>query len=167
MYKCGDFVVYGTGGVCCVEEVSTLDSDAANKDRLYYVFKNIVTNGIAYVPVDSNVYLRPVMSKSEVEALLQKAPALSTDAFEKIPPRELQKVYRDTLLSHDSLAILSLIKHICITSKKKQLLKKKLSITEERFLEQALKIMSSEFSISLGIDLESAKNHILTCLNID
>ena len=36
MFKAGDFVVYGSNGVCRVQKVGTLDSPGVPKDRLYY-----------------------------------------------------------------------------------------------------------------------------------
>ncbi len=167
MFKCGDLIVYGNNGVCCIEEIAPLESETANKDKLYYVLKNLTSNGVAYIPVDSNVYIRPIMSKSEAVALVEKIPTVTTEAFKTVPPRELQKVYRDVLNFHDNIKTLSLIKHLRLTAKKKQALKKKLSATEERFLEQALKIIGSELSAALEIPMDEAKNCILDHLNID
>ena len=164
MFKCGDLIVYGNNGVCRVEEITCID--AAN-DKLYYVLKNLSSNGTAYVPVDGNVYIRPVMSKDEMTCIIDKIPEITTEIFNGIQPRDLQKVYRDTLLSHDSIAILSLIKHIRSTAKKKQALKKKLSVTEERFLDQALKVIGSELSAAFDVDIIKAKEDILNRLEND
>ena len=60
MFKCGDLIVYGNNGVCEVTAVAPLASSTDN--RLYYALKNKISNGVAYVPVDSGVYMRPVMS---------------------------------------------------------------------------------------------------------
>lgn len=162
MFKCGDLIVYGNNGVCCVEDITTIESSG---DKLYYVLKNLTSNGVAYVPVNSGVYTRPVMSRDEMEDILNQIPHLTTNSFEKIPPRESQKVYRDTMMSYDSLAILSLIKHLKTVAKKKQEFKKKLSVTEERFLEQALKVIGTELSVAYGIDFATAKEEILKRLN--
>ncbi len=167
MFNCGDLIVYGNNGVCRVEEITSLPSEKADKDKLYYVLKNLSSNGMAYIPVDSNVYVRPVMSREEANSLIDKIPAVNTDMFDGIPQRELQKVYRETLLSHDSVAILSLIKHLRLTAKRKQFLKKKLSSTEERFLEQAIKVIGSELAASLGIDFNDVRDYIASRLKTD
>jgi len=167
VFKCGDLIVYGNNGVCSVEEITTLNSDAADKDKLYYVLKNLSSNGVAYIPVDSNVYIRPIMSRDEMNKIVEAIPQISTDRFDKVQPKELQKVYRDALLSYDTLTIISVIKHISITAKRKQLLKRKLSATEDRFLQQGLKVIGSEVSASLDIDINEAKNFIIARLDID
>lgn len=167
MFNCGDLVVYGNNGVCCVEEITTLPSENADKDKLYYVLKHLSSSGMAYIPVDSSVYMRPVISKDEANSLIDKIPSVTTDMFDHIPPRELQKAYREALLSHDSVAILSLIKHIRLTAKRKQLLKKKLSSTEERFLEQAIKVIGSELAVALDIEMGSIREYIMERLNTD
>ncbi len=167
MFNCGDLIVYGNNGVCCIEEITTSPLDIVEKDKLYYVLKNLSSNGVAYVPVDSSVYMRPVMSQDDANALIDKIPSVSTAMFDNIPARELQKTYREILLSHDSVAILSLIKHVRLTAKRKQELKKKLSSTEERFLEQALKVIGSELSVSLGIDMKNVRDYITDRLGTD
>lgn len=161
MFKCGELIVYGNNGVCRIEEITTLNSDTADKGRLYYVLKNLTSNGIAYIPVDSNVYMRPVMSRIEADRLIDKIPLIDTSCFDKVSPRELQKVYRDVLLSHNSELTVSLIKHILRTERLKQIQKKKLSATEERYLEQAIKIIGSEFATALNIDFSEVKQYIL------
>ncbi len=160
MFNCGDLIVYGNNGVCRVEKITTLDSDTAHKDKLYYVLKNLSSQGMAYVPVDSAVFMRSVMSRDEALALIDKIPTTDTAMFDNIPQRELQKAYREALQSHSQEAVISLIKHIRLTASRKQLLKKKLSATEERFLEQALKVMGSEFSVALGVDLAEVEEYI-------
>lgn len=166
MFKCGDLIVYGNNGVCRVEDITTLDNDAAEKDKQYYVLKNLLSNGTAYIPVDSGVYMRGIMSVEEVNTLIDSIPAITTEMFDHIPPRETQNAYRKALLTHDCKLTLALIKHIRNTAKLKQLQKKKLSATEDRFLEQACKIVGSEFSAALGIELENVEAYIKNRVDI-
>ena len=41
MFEIGEYIVYGTKGVCQVEDISQVDIPGANKDRLYYVLSQI------------------------------------------------------------------------------------------------------------------------------
>ncbi len=150
MYKIGDKVVYGSSGVCEVSAISTLDSTAADRDRLYYVLKNLSTGGTAYVPTDSEVYIRAVMSESEAKVFLAQIPNISFDELLKIPPKECQKAFRDILSSHDGLKIIGLIKFLKHIESAKRQQRKKLSITEERYLSQSLLVIESELMVSLG-----------------
>ena len=42
MYKKGEYVIYGSSGVCQVGDVTTLDIDNVPKDREYYVQKTLL-----------------------------------------------------------------------------------------------------------------------------
>lgn len=159
MFNCGDLIVYGNNGVCIVEQITTLDG-SPDKERLYYVLKNRSSNGVAYVPVDGNVHLRPVMSEAEALQLIDKIPSIETVQFENIPTRQAQKVYRDALLSYDSEVALGVIKHIRATGEKKRNQGKKLSSTEERYLEQAMRIIDSELTAALNKSVQELHEYI-------
>lgn len=159
MFNCGDLIVYGNNGVCRVEEITEM-SLTGGEEQLYYVLKSKTGGGTAYVPVNSPVYMRPVMSQQEAEELVRQIPFVKTDCFEVSNARDMQKLYRETIQSHDCVQIISLIKHIRRTEKKKQEMKKKLSSTEERFLEQAMKIINSELSVALNLEPQKLPEYI-------
>ena len=39
MFQVGDFIVYGSTGVCEVESIGTLDIPGMSKDRVYYTLR--------------------------------------------------------------------------------------------------------------------------------
>ena len=41
MFEQGEYIVYGSTGVCKVEKVTTMDMDGVPGDKLYYIFKTI------------------------------------------------------------------------------------------------------------------------------
>lgn len=159
LFTKGEYVVYGNNGVCIVEEIKTMP-DAFGTERVYYVLKNQKSNGVAYVPVDSKVYLGKVMSKSDAELLISRIPQISTDMFKGANSRENQRIFREVLATHDSEKIIALIKYIKSCIVKKSAANKKISSTEERFLQQAMNIISGEFSIALGIDINEVTDYI-------
>ena len=159
MFQCGDLIVYGNNGVCEVTAVAPLESSTDN--RLYYALKNRLSNGVAYVPVDSGVYMRAVMSEAEAKNLIKQIPKISTDAFKNVTVRDAQRVYRETLQTYDSQKVLALIKHIVTSGEQKRSVGKKLTSTEERFLEQAKRIIESELSVALNMEIGEVSNYIL------
>lgn len=159
MFQCGDLIVYGNNGVCKVTEISPLES--SSDDRLYYVLKNLLSNGVAYVPVDSKVYMRAVMSKADAEKLIKQIPKINTDEFKNITIRDAQRVYRETLQTYNSERVIALIKHIVESGEQKRSMGKKLTSTEERFLEQAKRIVESELSVALNMDISEVSQYIL------
>ena len=73
MYKKGEYVIYGSSGVCQVGDVTTLDIDNVPKDREYYVLFPKNNGGTIYVPVDvASTKMRKVITKEEAEQLIDK-----------------------------------------------------------------------------------------------
>lgn len=162
MYKKGELVVYGMGGVHIVDDITTMENTINGEDRLYYVLKSKMKNGgVSYVPVESQVYLRPVMSKTDAEELIKKIPQIPTREFENMPVRDAARVYRDALNTHNNETIIGLIKHITETSHKKREQNKKLSSVEERYLNLSKKILESELKEALCMDQQELENYIL------
>ena len=70
MFQAGELLVYGSTGVCRVEEITELDHTVRDRGRRYYVLKPLWQDGVIYAPVDSEkVPMRPVISREEAEAL--------------------------------------------------------------------------------------------------
>ena len=163
MYKKGELVVYGNNGVCVVEDITTVENLLSGSEgALYYVLRSKISNGsVSYVPVDSNVFLRPVMTKAQAEAIIEKIPDIDTKCFQNITPRDAMRVYRDAINTHNTETLISLIKHIMETEEKKRSQNKKLSSTEERYLSISKKILESELTEALSMTEEELKNYIL------
>ena len=70
MYHCGDYIIYGTNGVCKILEIGSPGFPQADKNKQYYTLSPIYGLETIYVPLDTNAYMRPVMSKEEAEALI-------------------------------------------------------------------------------------------------
>ena len=73
MYEIGQLIVYGNEGVCRVEEIGTPKISGVDKHRDYYTLAPIYREGKVFTPVDSKVFMRPVISR----ALFQKFLKLS------------------------------------------------------------------------------------------
>ena len=162
MYKKGELVIYGSSGVCIVEDITTMENAITKTSALYYVLRSkITTGGVAYVPVEGNVFMRPIISKSQAEGIVKKIPQISTDEFENISVRDAMRVYRDAINTHDIETAIGLIKHILKIEAKKKAQNKKLSSTEERYLTLAKKIVESELAESLCMTSEQLKTYVL------
>ena len=67
MYKVNDLIVYGNEGVCRVEAIEVMNVTAVANDRLYYVLKPLYRNGTVFTPVDTKVFMRPVISADDAQ----------------------------------------------------------------------------------------------------
>ena len=53
MFQPGELVVYGSTGVCRVEEVTRPNLSGADRERLYYRLKPLQQDGVIYTPVEN------------------------------------------------------------------------------------------------------------------
>ncbi len=72
MYQAGEFIVYGTNSVCRVESIGKPPFET-EEDKLYYTLVPVTGTETIYIPTDSPVFTRPVISR-------EKAEERSTDA---------------------------------------------------------------------------------------
>ena len=74
MFEKGGYIVYGTTGVCLVEEITGMKMKGASGEKLYYVLRPCFQKGnTIFTPVDnSKIAMRAVMNKAEAEALVER-----------------------------------------------------------------------------------------------
>ena len=61
MYQAGEFIVYGTNSVCRVESIGKPPFET-EEDKLYYTLVPVTGTETIYIPTDSPVFTRPVIS---------------------------------------------------------------------------------------------------------
>ena len=73
-FKAGDYMMYGTVGVCQVKEISRLSF--MRDKKLYYTLVPVFDRGsMIYIPVDNQkVVMRPVISREEAEVFIEQLP---------------------------------------------------------------------------------------------
>ena len=101
MYQVGELIVYGGTGVCRVEAVETPQQRGPEAGRQYYLLKPLYQDGTIRIPVDSKVFMRPVISRQEAEALIDAIPGMHAEAchernFTQLAARFMKRV--ETLL---------------------------------------------------------------------
>lgn len=80
MYQVGELIVYGGTGVCRVEAVETPQQRGPEAGRQYYLLKPLYQDGTIRIPVDSKVFMRPVISRQEAEVLIDAIPGMHAEA---------------------------------------------------------------------------------------
>ena len=69
MFAVGDLIVYSETGVCRVEQVGAPPFDPKAK-REYYTLSPLNSRETIYVPVDTQVFMRPILSRAAAEELI-------------------------------------------------------------------------------------------------
>ena len=76
MFEKGGYIVYGTTGVCEIEDITSPNIEGVAEDRLYYVLNPCFKKGNRiFTPVDNEkVVIRAVMTQEEAASLVDEIP---------------------------------------------------------------------------------------------
>lgn len=160
MFKKGDYVIYGSTGICCVVGVTTVDMAGIPKDRLYYILRpeGMVESKI-FIPVDNKKkMIRKVISKREAEELIEEIPEIET--LDIVNDKLREEKYKQCIQSCDCRELIRIIKTIYLRDKKRMEQGKKATAVDERYLRLAEENLYTELSILLGIPKNNMESYI-------
>ena len=160
VYQSGELVVYGSTGVCRVEGFSKPNLPGADRQKDYYILKPLFQDGTIYTPVDSKVFMRPVISRQEADRLIDMIPSLEAEGYFSQNTQDLNEHYKEMIQSHDCADLIELA--MSIYSKKQYVLrqKHKFGQVDERYMKKAEELLYGEFSVALEIPKEEVPSYI-------
>ena len=168
MYNIGDMIIHSGAGVCCVEEITTLNIRGIDKNALYYILRPVYQAGTVSVPVVSNkVFTRPVITREEADALIARIPEIRAEAYYNQNLTQLERHYKESFQNHDCSDLLQLI--MSIYAKKQERLEKNLKFgaIDKRFMERAEDLLYGELAIALDIERDAVPDYIAGHLGED
>ncbi len=165
----GQFVVYGTNGICVIEDITQMSFVTGEPKVPYYILKPAVANASTiFVPVENEVLvskMRVLMTKEEIDTLLL---GMKDKSVEWENDRRVRNdIFHDILAGGVTEDLLLMIR--CIYVKKKELEEhnKKLSSADANMLKSAEKLIEEEFAHVLNIKTSEVakyiRNLIVTC----
>lgn len=160
VYKIGDLIVYGSEGVCRVDQVGHLDNPRFDKTKEYYTLLPLYHEGTVYTPVDTSVSIRPVISKAEAETMINGLSDLAPEIFETRNLRELEDHYKNQLRTHRCSDLFCLIRSIRLKRHKLTASGKKLGVIDERYMKRAEDMLHGELAVALSIPKDSVAEYI-------
>lgn len=164
MLQCGDIVLYGIHGVCKILELE--DRKIDRKIIEYYVLEPIEQPGTRfYVPTQNQAAvskLRPMLTKEQLEQLLY-AERGNDEAWIN-DENQRKQLYRELINSGDRAALVRMVRSLHIHKKEQLNAGKKVHLCDENFLRDAEKLLSSEFSLVLGIEQSAVAAYIQEAL---
>ncbi|MCR5625513.1 MAG: CarD family transcriptional regulator [Lachnospiraceae bacterium] len=159
-YEVGDYVVYGSQGVCRVEEITRLTMPDSNEKNHYYCL----------VPVDSKnsrIYAIVGQKKVTMRRIITEKEAMELiDNIEDIPVIEIkseklrEEQYKTALRTCDCKEWVSVIKTLYVRNIERQKNGKKATTTDERYMKEAKRSLYTELSIVLNRDKEDIEDFI-------
>jgi len=161
-FEKGQFVVYGTNGICMIEDMTEMSFVTGEPKAPYYMLKPETANAsTVFVPVNNEILvskMRPLMTKEEIDSLLlgmkDKELAWENDR------RVRNDSFHDILVKGVTQELLLMIR--CIYVKKNELEEnnKKLSSADMNALKSAEKLVEEEFAHVLQIKRNEVGKYI-------
>lgn len=158
MFRPGEVIIYSGHGVCRVKEVGHPSIRGANPDKLYYKLAPVYGVGDIYIPVDSRIFMRPIMTKEEAEDLIGRLPEIKEESYVIINRNTAQarNFYESILETHDCAMLFGLLKGFHAKAKSG----KKLGLVDTSYMKRAEELLYGELAAALDIPLAEAADHI-------
>ena len=165
MFNVGEYVIYGSQGVCRVESIGPLELSGISKDKQYYTLSPIYqAESKVYAPVDNNkVVMRHILTKSEVEALIGRICDIDTIIVANDRLRET--VYKEALHTCNCEDLIKVIKTIYIRKQDRIREGKKSTNSYERYLKLAESALYGEFALVLDMKRDEVESYITSSVN--
>ncbi|MCC8080482.1 MAG: CarD family transcriptional regulator [Lachnospiraceae bacterium] len=160
MFEKGEYVVYGSKGVCQIQDISPVDIPGADKNRLYYIMRPVQnTRGTVYLPTDSTkAVIRRVMSREEAHRLIDEIPQI--EQLQVPDEKRREASYKEALMTCSVRVWVSIIKALHVRKEERLALGKKITALDERYLKAAEQELYGELSLVLGLP----KDEVASCI---
>ncbi len=160
MFSIGEYVVYGTNGICQVTDIKKLDLMGANNEREYYVLQSTRGKGNqSFVPVDSDkVLLRLVIDKQDAKDLIENIPMI--DGLGELDDKSREIRYKEIAKSCECRQWISMIKTIYFRKQERLAQGKKMTATDERYMRLAQDNLFEELCFALDMDKNAMEERV-------
>lgn len=160
MFEKGEYVVYGSKGVCRIQDISHVDIPGVDHNRLYYIMHPVQNSEqTVYLPTDSHkAIIRKVMTPEEAKRLIHDIPSIEN--LEVPSEKQREASYKAALHACNSRSWISILKTLHQRKKERLAAGKKITALDERYMRVAEQELYGELSIALGIEKENMHDYI-------
>lgn len=160
MFEKGDYVVYGSTGICVVIDVASMEMAGAGQEKLYYRMEPYGQSGRKiFAPVDNpKMKLRRILSREEALKVIDQIPSLPQIGVSEEKLREL--VYKEHIRSCDCVSWVRMVKTLYIRRLERERQGKKVTVTDEKYYRLAENYLYTEFSLSLDLPKQQVQGFI-------
>ncbi len=160
MFCVGQTVLYGSNGVCMVDDVT--EKRIGKTKMQYYVLKPLCNNtSTLFVPTANQQLvskMRRILTEDEAEAILRDLPPCGDWNDNK---QERSEQFRAIITEGSCVELIRLIRLVRTHEQEQLAGGKRLHITDERFLKEAENTICEEFSLVLHISRDEVLERIL------
>lgn len=156
MFAVGEKIIYGENGVCTVEKIAPLEMSGKSEDKLYYYLTPYIGSGTYFAPVDSAMFMRPVMGREEAEALIDAIPGIAPAICNDSRFNHVDAFYKELFKKHTCEALVAVVKglHERMSERKTK------SSRAETTMKRAKDILHGELAVALEMDLSEVEGYI-------
>lgn len=163
MFSVGDYVVYGSEGVCRVESIGHPDIAGLDKLKSYYTLSPVYRTGKIYTPVDSTIHMRRVISKDRAQELIGGIKEIDCDLDVPKDAKLANVFYRDLVRTYECSKLISVIKYVFSKQREFAATKRNVPAVDMKFFKIAEDMLYNEFAFVLGIEPKEVKGYITAC----
>ena len=160
MFSVGQNVLYGTNGVCVVEDIT--EKKVGKVSMEYYVLKPLASDSSTlFVPTHNEELvkrIREVLNKDSINSILANLPDIGEWNENK---QERSDDFKSIIVDGDCVELIRMIRLIHAHSNDLAENGRHLHMSDERFLKEAEKMVSEEISLVLDVDRDAALELIL------
>lgn len=168
MFEKGVLIVYGTSGVYRVEEVGPIHHiRGCDPSKKYYKLSSARRGELIYVPVDTGVFMRPVISREQAEALLGHMGELGEDICESRDPRVLREHYQKIMEAHSCEELCRLIKSVNSKGRRAAAMGKRLGKTDQEYKKRAETLLGEELSAAMELPYDCVRDVLSRTLKVN
>lgn len=159
-FEKGELVVYGSSGVCKVNDIIRLTTPGTRKKNYYYCLVPVdnESSRIYALVGQDKVKMRHIISHDEAMSLIDSAPELSTIDIKSDKTREDQ--YKSAIQSCDCRELFRIIKTLHARNERRLKQGRKITSTDERYMKEAKKSLYTELSVVLDINRDDIEDFI-------
>ncbi len=160
MFEVGEYIFYGSTGVCQVAEIKKMAPPGTKADRLYYELEPVYDRGRrVFTPVgNEKVLMRKIVTAKEADELIGKVKEIDTLQIPNEKQRE--ETYKKAMRACSCEEWIRIIKTLYLRGKTRQAEGKKITSSDARYLRQAEDNLYGELSIALKIPKDEVEDFI-------
>lgn len=160
MFHIEDLIVYGSNGVCKITDIGYPEGLRDSEKKRYYTLNPLYTTEVIYAPVDTKVFMRPVLTRQEALDLISQIPQIEEESTDPRDRKQVMNRYQASLRSHDCRDLVQLIKTVYLKNQSAMERKRVPGQVDQYFLKRAEDLLYGEFAIALGIARDNVQPFI-------
>lgn len=167
-FEKGQYIIYGTNGLCVVEDIKKMSFIRGEKEKEYYILEPVKAKASTiFVPRDNEKLMskiRSVMTKQEIDSLLL---GMSSKGLEwENDRRNRADTFHDIIVKGVNEELLLMVRCIYLKKHELEAINKKLPMTDSKALEFAESMVEEEFSYALDIKPSEVGGYIRNILGM-